>query len=76
MQGQVKLNEQFIQVIGDAAYELGIEHGRFTLAGKPVVGDCRVTKIYRRESGAWKVVHHHTDIAQSMIDVVSRLKKT
>jgi len=45
------------------------------LAGQPVTGDCRVTNIYRRESGAWKIVHHHTDTAQSMIDVLSRLGK-
>jgi ketosteroid isomerase-like protein len=67
--------DQFIQVAGDAAYELGVEHGQFTLAGQPVTGDCRVTNIYRRESGAWKIVHHHTDTAQSMIDVLSRLRK-
>jgi ketosteroid isomerase-like protein len=64
--GQVRLSDQFIQVAGDAAYELGVEHGQFTLAGQPVTGECRVTKIYRRESGAWKIVHHHTDIAQSI----------
>jgi ketosteroid isomerase-like protein len=73
--GQVKLSDQFIQVAGDAAYELGVEHVKFTLAGQPVTGDCRVTNIYRRESGAWKIVHHHTDTAQSMIDAVSRSKK-
>jgi ketosteroid isomerase-like protein len=73
--GQVRLSYQFIQVAGDAAYELGVEHGQFTLAGKPVTGECRVTNIYRRESGAWKIVHHHTDIAQSMIDALSRLGK-
>ena len=75
-QGQVSLSDQFIQVAGDAAYELGVEHGQFTLAGQPVTGDCRVTNIYRRESGAWKIVHHHTDTAQSMIDVLSRLGKS
>ena len=73
-EGQVKLSEQFIQVVGDAAYELGVEHGRFTLAGQAVAGDCRVTNIYRRESGAWKIVHHHTDISQAMMDVLARLK--
>src|SRR5437868_14537977 len=60
-EGQVKLSDQFIQVAGDAAYGLGVEHGQFTLAGQQVTGDCRVTNIYRRESGAWKIVHHHTD---------------
>ena len=56
-EGQVRLSDQFIQVAGDAAYELGAEHGQFVLAGQPVTGDCRVTNIYRRESGAWKIVH-------------------
>lgn len=73
--GQVRLSDQSIQVIGDAAYELGVEHGRFKLAGQPVAADCRVTNIYRRESGAWKIVHHHVDMAQAMIDALSRMKK-
>jgi ketosteroid isomerase-like protein len=70
-QGQVRLSDQFIQVAGDMAYELGVEHPQLTLGGQPVTGDIRVTNIYRRESGAWKIVHHHTDTAQSMIDVLS-----
>ena len=57
------------------AYELGVEHPQLTLGGQPATGDIRVTNIYRRESGAWKIVHHHTDAAQSMIDVLSRLEK-
>jgi ketosteroid isomerase-like protein len=73
--GQVRLSDQLIQVTGDVAYELGVERARFTLAGQPVAGDCRVTNIYRRESGSWKVVHHHTDATPAMLDVVSRLKK-
>jgi ketosteroid isomerase-like protein len=73
--GKVKLSDQLIQVAGDLAYELGVEHARFTLAGQPVAGDCRVTNIYRRESGSWKVVHHHTDATPALLDVFSRLKK-
>ena len=73
--GQVKLSDQLIQLAGDIAYELAVEHARFTLAGQPVAGDCRVTNIYRRESGNWKVVHHHTDATPALLDVVSRLKK-
>jgi len=73
--GEVKLSDQFIQVAGDFAYELAVEHARFTLAGQPVAGDCRVTNIYRREAGSWKIVHHHTDIAPSMLDVLGRLTK-
>lgn len=73
--GQVKLSDQFIQVVGDVAYELGVERGQAELAGEQVTFADRVTNIYRRESGAWKIVHHHTDISQAMMDVLARLKK-
>lgn len=72
--GQVKLGDQVIQIAGDAAYELGVERGQATLAGQQVAIDDRVTNIYRRESGAWKIVHHHTDIAPAMLDLLNRLK--
>lgn len=74
--GQVKLNDQFIQVTGDVAYELGVERGEAELAGQNVTFADRVTNIYRRETGAWKIVHHHTDISQAMMDVLARLKKS
>src|SRR5215472_8969357 len=32
-QGKVRLSDQFIQVAGDLAYELGVEHAQFTLGG-------------------------------------------
>ncbi len=73
--GHVALADRFIQVAGDTAYELGVERGELTLAGQQIAIDSRVTNIYRREGGAWKIVHHHTDIAQAMLDAVSRLSK-
>jgi len=72
--GQVKLADQVIQIAGDAAYELGVERGQITLAGQQVAIDHRVTNIYRREGGAWKIVHHHTDLAAAMLEVLNRLK--
>jgi ketosteroid isomerase-like protein len=72
--GQGKLVDQVIRIVGDLAYELGVERGQVTLAGQQVTIDHRVTNIYRREGGAWKVVHHHTDVAPAMLDVVNRLK--
>ena len=72
--GEGKLSDQVIQVAGDEAYELGVERGQVTLAGQQVTIEHRVTNIYRRESGAWKVVHHHTDVSPAMLDVLSRLK--
>jgi ketosteroid isomerase-like protein len=71
--GKIGLKDQLIQVAGDVAYEVGIEHGQVKLAGQQVTLEHRVTNIYRREAGAWKLVHHHTDISPAMLDVLSRL---
>lgn len=72
--GQVKQGDQLIQVAGDLAYEVGTEQGQVTLAGKQVSIEQRVTNIYRREAGAWKIVHHHTDLSPAMLDVLSGLQ--
>ena len=71
--GEAKLNHQIIQVAESLAYELGVERGKMTLAGQQVTIEHRVTNIYRRESGAWKVVHHHTDVSPAMLDVLTKL---
>jgi ketosteroid isomerase-like protein len=71
--GSVELHDQLIRVLGDVAYEVGTESGKFTLAGKPITVGHRVTNIYRRENGRWKMIHHHTDVSQSMVDAVSQL---
>lgn len=67
--GQIKLEDQLIQVEGDMAYEVGTERGQVTLGGEMISILHRVTNIYRREAGKWKVVHHHTDISPKMIEV-------
>ncbi len=72
--GQVKLGDQIIQVAGDMAYELGVEQGQVELAGQQVPIEQRVTNIYRREAAEWKIVHHHTDVAPAMLDLLSRLQ--
>ena len=73
-QGRVTLEEQIVQVTGDLAYELGFERGHATMAGQHVTIDHRVTNIYRREGGSWKIVHHHTDISPAMLDLLKRLQ--
>lgn len=73
-EGRVKLDDQMIQVTGDLAYELGFERGQAKFAGQQVSLDHRVTNIYRREAGNWKVVHHHTDVSPAMLDVLNRLQ--
>lgn len=71
--GKIELKDELIEVAGDVAYEVGIEHGRFRLGGQPITIEQRVTNIYRREAGSWKIIHHHTDISPGMLDVLSRL---
>lgn len=72
--GKIELKDQLIRVIGDLAYEAGIERGQIDLAGQHVTIEHRVTNIYQREAGAWKIVHHHTDTSSAMLDVLSRLQ--
>ncbi len=72
--GNVELNDQLIRVVGEMAYEVGIEHGQIKLAGQLASIEHRVTNIYQREAGAWKIVHHHTDTSAAMLDILSRLQ--
>ena len=72
--GNVELNDQLIRVVGEMAYEVGIEHGQIKLAGQLASIEHRVTNIYQREAGAWKIVHHHTDTSATMLDILSRLQ--
>ncbi len=71
--GDIRLKDQRIQVVGDMAYEIGTESGSFTMAGQAVSIDQRVTNIYQRIDGSWKVVHHHADLSPAMIEIVSKL---
>jgi hypothetical protein len=57
-----------IQVIGDVAYEVGVEHGQATFAGYQVALDYRVTNLYHCEAGCWKIVLRHPDISPAMLD--------
>jgi ketosteroid isomerase-like protein len=47
----------------DLAYEVGIERNRAKLGGaaEKVPISLRVTTIFRREDGDWKIVHRHAD---------------
>jgi SnoaL-like domain len=72
--GDIRLAQQHIVAAGDMAYEVGVETGTITLVGLAATIEHRVTNIYRREAGGWKVVHHHTDVSPAMLDVLARLK--
>jgi ketosteroid isomerase-like protein len=72
--GHTRLNDQLIRVGTDLAYEVGTEEGEANLAGERVQFKHRVTNIYRREGGEWKIVHHHTDASPAMNELLSRLQ--
>ena len=49
-------------VSGDLAYLVAVEHTTASIGGDPPAPySLRVTTIFRREAGAWKVVHRHAD---------------
>jgi ketosteroid isomerase-like protein len=48
-------------VVGDLAYTAGFEHTSASVDGQPRVYTLRVTQIYRREDGEWRVAHRHGD---------------
>ena len=48
-------------VVGDLAYTLGLEHTSASVEGRPRSYTLRVTQVYRREGGEWKVAHRHAD---------------
>jgi len=49
-------------VSGDLAYTVGFEHSEYSADGGPVRSAVlRVTHIYRREDGEWRIVHRHGD---------------
>jgi ketosteroid isomerase-like protein len=72
--GKIELKDQFIRAIGGLAYEVGIEKGEFMLGSEKVAIEQRVTNVYEKQGGVWKMVHHHTDISPAMIDVLKRLQ--
>ena len=50
------------EVSGDMAYVVGFEHIANSVVGVPVEPyTLRVTHIFRRENGEWKIAHRHAD---------------
>jgi ketosteroid isomerase-like protein len=52
-------------VIGDMAFTAGYERTEASINGEPRRYVLRVTQIYRREDGEWRVAHRHGDTAES-----------
>ena len=48
-------------VSGDMAYTLAYEHSSTSVNAVPRTYVLRVTQVYRREDGQWRVAHRHAD---------------
>lgn len=57
---------------GDLAYTVAYEHTTATVNGERSTYTLRVTHIYRRENGEWKVVHRHGDRAPDAREMTER----
>jgi ketosteroid isomerase-like protein len=71
--GQVSLDGLVVVPLSDdVAYTLSTENGQARLGDETIAIDWRVTNIYRREEGEWKMVHHHTDVSPALVEVLER----
>ncbi len=62
--GRVDCEELVVHATKDMGYSICVETGfNQDPQGKRVAVSHRATNIFRRESGGWKLVHHHTDIS-------------
>ena len=53
---------------GDLAYTVTYENTSASVNGEPRTYTLRVTHVYRREDGEWKVVHRHGDTLADGVD--------
>jgi ketosteroid isomerase-like protein len=61
---------------GDLAYLVGLEHTIVSIGGAPPEAYAlRVTTIFRRENGEWKVAHRHGDPAPDSVSAPDQIAR-
>lgn len=73
--GEIRLLDQKIDTGSDMAVETGVETGTLVIAGHKATIHHRVTNVYRRMNGEWKLAHHHADLSEAMLDILKRLNE-
>lgn len=73
--GHVEMTQRLIRVHGHTAFETGVELAQFTVAGTPLNVNSRVTNIFYRVDGDWKVVLHHGDKSQGIAEALEKADK-
>jgi ketosteroid isomerase-like protein len=70
--GHVAISDQLFRVHGDTAYEVGVERAEFAAGGTQLTVNSRVTNIYYREAGGWKIIHHHGDKSPGISEALDK----
>lgn len=70
--GHVEMTERLIRVHGNVAHEVGVEIAQFSVAGTPLHVNSRVTNIYYRIDGFWRIVHHHGDRSSGIAEALAK----
>jgi hypothetical protein len=62
-QGKNTIERLIVYSNGDLAYVVQLEHIKFKVpaTGADATRDFRVTMVFRREGGRWRIVHRHAD---------------
>ncbi len=65
--GETNLEVLQMDASGDLAFWTGFQHAtvHFGDRDQPVPMRIRVTEVFRRENGKWKLIHRHADVPSS-----------
>jgi len=61
--GTTRLEVLQAHASGDLAFWSGVQHAKAHFVGEkgPIDMELRITEVFRREKGEWKLVHRHAD---------------